>query len=57
GKAENAFAEAPDDLASNTKKLADLRKALEGRIKDCLKTHGPANNPCEPAPETLTAEA
>jgi hypothetical protein len=56
GAAENTFAAAPDDLASKTKKLADLQKTLEARIKDCLKTHRPAN-PCEPAPEPMTAEA
>lgn len=55
GEAENVFANAADDLASKTKKLADLRKALEAEIKKCLSTHWPAN-PCEPAHELMTAE-
>lgn len=56
GLAEGVFAGDPDDLGFKTKKLADLRKTLEARIKDCLKTKGPAN-PCEPTHEPMTVEA
>jgi hypothetical protein len=56
GEAENTFAAAPDDLASKNRALADLRKTLEARVKECLRTHRPAN-PCEPDPQLATAEA
>lgn len=48
GKAEAAYAAAPDDLAASARKLEDLRKALDGAVRDCLKKLTPTDPCCPP---------
>jgi hypothetical protein len=60
-KAKNALADAesqfksdPDDLEGLRKKLDDLNKTLEDRVKDCLKQARPGDKCCPPPTPQVT---
>jgi hypothetical protein len=51
-KADSAFKEKPDDLASLAKAVEDRKKAIEEEIKKCLKDRKPDDNCCKKPTDT-----